>query len=707
MDRNLARKLEAGMSEDSGETNSLHKKLTKLVQDYCRLGTSSVDHYVGEWDVAHDMLMAFAPLTKADIENLEKGHPKRWVLPMASTQLNVMTTFISQVLFGQDSPHKVEARGPEDEIPATHVNTLLKWNAEQQPTYLLGFLWVQDALVFNRGVFYNSWSTIYRPKPTVVQAIEVDTEGNPIFDEDGNPKKYDTVRMEDEPIGGYVKYELVSPYDWFCDPTLPLWRFQEGRFAGHKFRVPFTELLRRSELSPDDPEYVMPSAVEALKNRKGSSQTASPIGTTTTTPTTGGEMLSRSGYERTRSGNPLVDEKANAEDTGNVDGVELWVRLIPKDNGIHDGTRSSVFQIVVAKNNIILSVNESTHMHGMYPYSVGEGRPSGHFQFAPSYALLLKGLQDHVDYLKNRHQEALQRTVGNVFVLDPTMVDAEEFLNPDKEGLILQLKPAAQGRKISEVFQQIPIKDLTEGFPDEMASFVSYSETVSGATAHMQGAAGEADSATEFAGTQQMAAGRMSAVARLLSVQGLVPQTRQIVSMFQQFMTATQTVRFQGDPLNAPVELRDLNSLQISPDTIQGEFDFIAHDGTMPGTDARKVAAITRLLEGAALFPQVFAPAPGNLDPRQLIYAAAKASGVNPERFQYTPESLGQGVQGIVSNQAGVIPQFGGAAQPPQVPQAPIGAGTPGPAPATPSIEIPRFPGLPSAAPPEVRPTNF
>ena len=67
-----------------------------------------------------------------------------------------------------------------------------------------------------------------------------------------------------------------------------------------------------------------------------------------------------------------------------------------------------------------------------------------------------------------------------MFVADPDKVDLEDFLNPDKEGLIIPIKPAGRGMKISDMIQQIPIKDLTEHFPAEMASFVSYSETVTG-----------------------------------------------------------------------------------------------------------------------------------------------------------------------------------------------------------------------------------
>lgn len=688
MDPVLARRLEAD-KEFSG-------KITKLVKDYATHGFNAVANWSGEFDVAMDMINCYAPMTSKDFSALEKGHPKRFVLPMTATQITTMTTFVAQMLFGSDQPHKVEGRGPEDEMAAEHLNTLLKWNAEQQPMYLTGYLWVQDALTFNRGVMYNSWKPIIRPG---VEMVQRDDPGE--TDETGQPVKYWTTRVRNTVVGGYAAAELVNPYDWCCDPGVPLIKMQQARFCGHKFRLPVVELMRRSKLDITDPDYVMPSAVKILEEKKSTpnpSQTPLLTGVGGTGKGSTDSTMSRTAYERQQTSSPLQMDSGSKEDKGLANCIELWVRLVPKDYDIHEGDEPVIWQFIVC-DNVVLAANESTYAHGMYPYSVGEGRPSGHYQFSPSWVMMLYGLQKHVDYLKNRHQEALQRTTGNIFVADPSKVDMEEFLDPDKEGQFIPLKPAASGARINDIIQQIPIKDLTEGFQDEMQSFVRYADTVTGANNFMQGSAAEAaGSATEFAGAQQMAAGRLSNTARLLSVQGLVPQTRQFVTMQQQFMEAPQRLRYSPDPVSSPVQMLQQSFVEVSPDTIQGEFDFIAHDGTLPGTDSKKVAAITRLLESAVAFPQVFAPAPGNLDPRQLIFAGAKASGVDPERFKYTDQTIANGIQGGVSAQTGVVPNVGG------VP--PMGAPTqaPGPTPALPAMPAPLQIEPPSVEPPQVRP---
>lgn len=676
MDLQLVRKFERDLD--------FRSKIKKIALDYISLGKSALSYYSADFDYAYDMLLGYAAMTKEDLEKLERGHPRRFILPMVSTQITTMTTYIAQMLFGNAQPHKVAPRGPEDETSAEYINQLLRWNAEQQQMYHIGYLWVQDALTANRGVFYNCWQPLYGPKFVVEQVQHPDRPS----------ESYERTRIMKEVVGGYCRAFLVSPYDFICDPALPLWRMQEGRFAGHRTTVTMIELERRSRLDPTHPEYVMAWAVQELKEkRKEKTGTALPPPATNPGSTGQDRMLSRSAYERDRvAGSPAPVQKADKDDGGVVDCFCLNVTLSPADYEIYSSASNqpAIFTILVGDDRTVLNFDESRYAHLSYPYATAEAKPNGMYQFSPSWASTLKPLQDYVDYLKNRHQDAISRTVGNVFVCDPSKVDIDDFLDPTKEGKIIPLRTEAGGAKISDVIQQIPIKDLTEHFPEEMLAFSKLSEAASGATSQIQGQAQGDSSATEFAGSQQMAAGRLSSIARLLSTQGIVEQTKQFVSMFQQFLTLPQAIRFVPTE-DTPEQLLAAASFVLLRDHIQGQFDYIAHDGTLPGTDGKKVAAIARILETAVGFPQVFMPAPGNLDPRRLIFAAAKASDVDIQNFKYRPQDMAQ------------------AAPPPPDMGPPPGAGgqPPGPAPAEPAMpSIPPI-DLGSAAPPQTRPNNL
>lgn len=689
MDRLLARRL------DSDE--DFRKQVAKLIKDYVNLGLSSLHYWIDEFDAAHDILMGYAPMTKQDLENLERGHPKRFILPMTTTQVMTMTTFISQALFGESSPHKVEGRGPADEVPAEHMNQLLRWNAEQQPTYFLGYLWVQDILTYNRGIFYNSWEPIYQSKVT---EIEVEDEDD-LDPETGQPKTYKRIQRTRVPAGGYAKCHLVSPYDFYCDPALPLWRFQEGRFSGHRTMIPYIDLKRRSELPVDHPAHVSARAVKALSDKARNRQKSmtSPIAK----PPSGSfsRPLSRTAFERNRSTPPNVQQTADHNDPGIIECYETWIRMVPEEQDLYEGKEPVIFQALLGNGDEILSINEATYEHDQYPYSVAESRPSGYFQFTPGMVITLKPLQDYVDYLKNRHQEALMRTVGNIFIAKADKVNLQDFLNPEKEGLIIPVNPEATNEKLDDIIRQVPINDLTKDFTKEMENFISFSESVSGASQQMQGQTeGGGTTATEFAGTQQMGAGRLTSMARLISVEGLVPQTKQFVSMFQQFFDGEMAIRF-APSLGMDPRFNGIATLSITRDVIQGDFNFIAHDGTLPGTDARKVAAMTRALEAAAEFPQFFTPQPGNLDARAMLLALLKASGVNVENFTFNANSLAAmngappGPQGAP---AGTLPDLSNLVNPVPIPTPNDGPGRP---------EEPSAVELPPASPAQIRPQTF
>ena len=725
MDRIVARRLDSD--------KDYRTRLVKLAKDYLKVGRDALAYWSSDFDMAYDLLSCYSPLTRKDMEALERGHPKRFVLPMTATQITTMTTYVSQVLFGQETPWKVEGRRPEDELPAEYMNQLLRWNAEQQPTYLLGYLWCQDAIAINRGVFYNSWEPMFRPE---IEQVAVPDPAD-IDPETGLPRTFMRPTRRNKVIGNYCRMHLVSPYDFVCDPALPLWRLQEMRFAGHRTVIPVTELRRRSKLPTDHPAYVLPSAVEDLvaKAKKGIAQADAAVPSLPgVLPNPSEIRMSRTAYERTRALQPTGQVQADKNDTGNVECWELWVKLVPSENRIYDDTGPGplndaqtgaggavvgqerntqdepvIFQFLICGGDILLSVNESTYAHGMFPYSVGEGRPNAHFQFSPGWVQILKGIQDYVDWLKNRHKEALSRTIGNIFVYDPACIDITDFMNPEKEGLLIALKPEARGSKLGDIFQQVPIKDLTENFLAEAMKFVEFSESVTAAGSAMQGVipGGSDPSATQFAGTQQMGAGRMTSVARLLSSQALVPQAKQFVANFQQYLDMKQAVRFKpSDPTSVPPELQNAATVTLDKDTVAGEFEFVAHDGTLPGTDGRKVAAIARLLEAAQGFPDAFTPAPGNINPRKLLLVGAKASGLNVENFIYDASAVPPGPA-----PAGPVPAEPVSPLPPSVlppveptPAIPV---APGPKPAVPALPEITAPELNTVRNPQPRPGNI
>jgi hypothetical protein len=635
MDRLLAAKMD-GEGTDATPESTRHN-LLRIGKQYITLGRRTTDFYAVDFDVCHDLYQCYAQLTRQDLEALSSGHPKRFILPMTSTQISTMAVVITQSLFGSECPHKVEGRSPNDDDSAAIMNQLLRWNSERQPTYAIGYMWVIDCLLYNRGIMYEGWQTIEKSS---LDPVEEQPEG--YKDETGNQLTITRFKRKVTNLGGFNRIHLVSPYDFVVDPALPLYRFQQGRFAGHRTRIPWVELEKRSKLDPTDPMYVLPSSVERLKNYKKDSTVGQLSGPTGSSGTGAVNLMSRTSYERARpSASPMGNDTANKEDGGIVDVYELWVKMNISDYDIDekdyesgDPKTTGLWQILIGNECEILSASEGFLSHDEFPYSVGEGRPSPHYQFTPSWAMMLKPIQDYVDYLKNRRQEAISNTCGNIFIVDPAKVDIDDFKDPNKENKFLVLKPEAGSVDLNTVVKQVAINDITANFMGDLEKFLSFADTVSGATQPIQGASND-DPATNSANASQMAMGRLSNIARCLSVQALVPQCRRIVSNFQQFLDNDVYIKVKGDYYDLPDTVAvDQGRIKVTRDTIQGEFDFIPHDGMLPTSDAKQLAGLIRTIEAAQAFPMIFDPTQeGALDIKKLFADALKLSGVRSERY--------------------------------------------------------------------------
>jgi hypothetical protein len=670
MDPVLARRLE--------NDDNFRKKIKDLAEDYIKVGRGATEANFHFFDEALDLYNCHAALSKQDMETLDKGNPRRYILPMSATQAATAVSFIAATLFGERKPHKVESRTPGDAKQSDLMNMLLNWNAEQQPFYLLGHAWCLDAWLHNRGIIYENWERIYDvaiepvemedPEETETVAVPLLPNVKPggALDAFNNilptrtvtrPKRYQRFKKTRSMVGGYTRMTNVAPYDFICDPSLPLYRANEGRFAGHRMTVPWLELERRSKLDAQDSEYVSPRAVEKLKKGNGGADRIGGLSVPTasaTPPQRETDMTTASGWAREHAGGAGMnqDTVANKEDGG---AVELWVlrvKIAPGDFDIYEGeTDKGTWEILMAGNEV-LALNEDTYIHDEFPYMLGEARPDVHAQFGPSWQMIIKPLQDHADYLKTRHEDALARTVGNVFVGDPTLFDFAEFCNPESEGQVIALKrPLDPSENIRNAIMQIPVQDLTGDFWSEMGQVQAVAETTTAANNVVQGLLTKNVTATANAAAQKFGTGRLMSVARLLSVQGPQRQTRRVMMNFQEYIPGEMVVRLAGDDM----EFRDQFASQpvkITRDSIQGQFDVVPLDLTLPGTDMLSVEALMKLMEAAQWLPQLFdETVAGSLDLKAIAKFTSKKAGAPVDNFIITPQKARENQEARLQSQ--------------------------------------------------------
>ena len=170
MDTSLAIRLD---SQSPHYDSALFGRLAKLGGDYVRNGLQALNTYLPEFDAAYDVANAQAALpegtTNAQFDKLDRSASRNFSHPCGATQIEVLATAVSQILFGGETNRRVEPRNDDDETRAEAVNQLLAWNDQQNDAYATGFDWVKDCLTVNRGIFYDAWAHLY-----VTEKVPVD-----------------------------------------------------------------------------------------------------------------------------------------------------------------------------------------------------------------------------------------------------------------------------------------------------------------------------------------------------------------------------------------------------------------------------------------------------------------------------------------------------------------------------------------------------
>lgn len=693
-------------------------RIKSTARQYIDSGLSSLNFYIPDFDAATDLVEMYAPVVDAiNYGRLERHAALNFRHPMTFTQLHTLTTFVCQILFGGETARSVDAHKDEEQKAAENINALLAWNDSQLDIYYQGWLWVWAALVYNRGVWFEGDGKDKTVTWEEVEELDFAQEAIPVFKRDGVTQRvrngkpvmtYPTrtrLRMKRNYSGFKNTVHIVSPYDFISDPQMPVTRFQEGRFAGHRVMIPWLELKRRSQLDPEDDEYVIPSVVEKIKTQKGSTTAPAGLGQTQ------GMNSSRTYYDRMLRGasatgmggigSGLVPgaDGINKQDGGVCECFSMTIRQRPRALGMYDDEEAGLITMLITNQADVLSVNVRTNEHDEFPYCIGEGRPNAHRQFTPGWALAIKPCQDRVDDLNLTHTTA-QKRMGNILLIDGTKCDVSNLLSPDKNGLLIMRTPAGIGVPMEEVVGQIPLKDTTAGYNEEMAMWIDTAEKVTGANSQVQGETQDpSQTATQNDNTQQMATGRISGIARILSESALTKQTRRFVMNFQQYMPDEQMVKVigKGKDFNPDVPIQKFQTVKKTD--IQIGFDVVPHDGAMPGANSKIVAAATRAIEAIStnplLQPMADDTIPGNIDLNQVFIDTLEMSGLPVGEYRITRD---QAQKNLLAKQLaagmGVQPPAGPQGAPPQS----IAAPAPIDASGLPSAS--QVPPIPSAQPP-------
>lgn len=557
-------------------SSELHDKLVKLVMEKAEHSSSHMSGRYREWQKIDDSLDVYVELTQKekDAINKNKRTPVSITVPV---NLSILETILSYLVstFINDPLIRYDSVSPEDTPGVILLEKVIDLHCKRAKVALnLHTLW-RDSLVYGLGVAIPVWDVKIVNKKSMYEGIEIVSE-SVLFE--GN------------------KLINIDPYNFLPDPSVSVTDVQNGEFVGWVEHRNYVS-LRRQENNKDF------FNVRYLKDM--------------TKPLTTKVGLS--------SDSGVSYKQVSDKTSGTIDVIFMYIDLIPKDHKLSDKEEPEKWLFGVAGDKLLIAAEPLTLSHGKFPVVTSAPDFDGYSVSPLSRMETQAGLQDIVNFLFNSHVANIRKTVNNLFVVDPSMINMFDLDDADSGGFI-RLRYGAWGRDVRNSIYQLNTSDITRQNMADVASVFDLMNRTSGASDIVQGVirGGERRSATEARGAITGAVSKLDRIARMIGTQAGDDIGYMFASNVQQFMTKEVYVKVLGRWTDEMIALfgQPINGyVKASPSELQVNYDVVSYTGSAKG------------VENADLWVQLLDTASRN---------PALASSLNiPAIFRYTAQLLG------------------------------------------------------------------
>lgn len=440
-------------------------------------------------------------------------------------------------------------------------------------------------------------------------------------------------------ITGYAgnKITNVRPFDWFPDPRVPAYRFQDGEFCGLYTEIGWNTLLERAEQG-----YY--TNLDDLRKRDHGSWGQREEGS---------GQLDIPGTDSMGFG---IDEKKSAEVTKVY---ECHINLVPNKWGLGKGTLPEKWVFTVTSDySLVIGAQPLGAIHNKFPFAILEMEPEGYGLLPRGMPEIIEPVQNTMDWLVNTHFYNVRKVLNDQFVVDPSRVVMKDVLDPLPGGII-RLRPQGYGSDTRTAVSQLQVQDITQNhIGNDLQFMFEMGQRTNGVNDQIMGmlSGSGRKSATEIRSSTTFGVNRLKTQAEYMSAMGFGPLASMMVQNSQQYYDAEKKFRIVGDlAIHAGQAFVD-----VAPETIQGFYDFVPVDGTLPVDRFAQANLWQQLLGQLRNVPQVAQ----QYDLGKMFAWVAQLAGLkNIHRFKIQVQP-----DGMLDREAerGNVVEVGGGSAPPR-----------------------------------------
>ena len=540
-----------------------------------------------KWKQAEDKMLAFLPEREIDaarrIEREQGGKPLYTTIQIPYSYAVLMTshTYWTTVFMSRSPVLQFTGRHGESQQQVQALEALMDYQVQVGEMLVPWYIWLHDVGKYGAGILGLFWDERFSMVSEIIEKEEMLLGAIPT----GRMKKIRRTKR----VTGYVGNTVynIRPYDFLPDARVPLHRFQQGEYCAVYNEVGWNTVLKRKELG-------LYTNIDLARR------------------------FSRKTSQRQESGSQLVlpdsDLFANFEldDTSKAPRgadilpiYECVIELVPDLWGLGKSKLPEkwVFTVTVGFE-VVLGAQPLGALHDKFPYVVMELEPEGYALTSRGLPEILEPIENTANWLLNSHFYNVRKTLNDQFIGDPSRIVMKDF-NSDEPGRMIRLKPSAYGTDVRTVLQQLPVTDVTRAHIVDMDKMFEIGSRVSGVSDALMGVLNQKGrkTATEVRTSSTFGINRLKTTSEFFSAMGFGPMSQMMVQNSQQYYDAAMKFRIVGDL----AEEAGPNFVEVSPDLLQGFYDFVPVDGTLPIDRFAQANLWRELFAQLRNFPEIMA----------------------------------------------------------------------------------------------------
>lgn len=456
----------------------LHQDVLARLMRRVQVASEKLESRRKSWREIDKTLTAYVRLDELEqkVKAKDDRAPVSIVFPHSYSILETLTAFMDG-LFLKGPIFRYDGNSPEDTIGAILMTKVIETHCKRFKTGLALHTAFKDGIAYGVGACFPMWKTKtgYRTRSSYGLDGTIQKTSEPTILFEGNA------------------LENVDPYQLLLDPNYGIQNIQDAEFVGFVRRTNYYNLI------PEDGQ----GSVFNVRYLKGKQCTS-------------------------RYFQAQRDQKSQTtkvEDTSTlrpVDVIYLYINIIPKDWGLGDGEVPEKWLFAVAADRVIIQAQPLDLDHNMFPVAVCAPTFDGYSSAPLSRLELLGGMQDLLDWLFNSHIANVRKTINDMIIYDPYMLNTADLTDP-KPGKLVRARRAAWGKDIRQAITQLQVNDVTRQHIADSQLIMGLMNQISGADDATMGTLRQGGperlSAAEFNGTQNQALGRLHSLAMIVGQQ--------------------------------------------------------------------------------------------------------------------------------------------------------------------------------------------